>query len=263
MLRSTASKVMWVGRATVFLVGLSVILALILGAATVALGATGGNFILGKANSAGAATRLTSSVAGATLQLINNGTGTALNLSVPSGKAPLKVNSGAGKATNLDADKVDGLDSARLAGTGDSKYGGGGSICGVGGAPFTSTLPVSVGKESLLFVTARAGVEANGTANASTLMNVQLFNANDTSTPLASTGFSSQAFSANSTDRRELLSEGVLKSGISSPSEARFVLMPGVDYVLRMTVSLNGGTCTASSPTIWSSSLTYIQLGKP
>jgi hypothetical protein len=59
------------------------------------------------------------------------------------------------------------------------------------------------------------------------------------------------------------VSEGVLKSGISSPSEARFVLRPGVDYVLRMTVSLNGGTCTGSSPVIWSSSLSYILLGKP
>jgi hypothetical protein len=111
MLRNAASKVMWVGRATVFLVGLSVILALVFGAATVALGATGGNFILGKANSAGATTKLTSSVAGATLQLVNNGTGTALNLSVPTGKAPLTVNSTAGKATNPNADKLDGMNS--------------------------------------------------------------------------------------------------------------------------------------------------------
>jgi hypothetical protein len=36
-----------------------------------------------------------------------------------------------------------------------------------------------------------------------------------------------------------------------------------VNYVLRMTVSLNGGTCTGSSPAIWSSSLSYIQLGTP
>jgi hypothetical protein len=46
VIRSAASKVMWVGRATVFMVGLAVILALVLGVATTALGATEGNFIL-------------------------------------------------------------------------------------------------------------------------------------------------------------------------------------------------------------------------
>ena len=87
-------------------------------------------------------------------------------------------------------------------------------------------------------------------------------NAENTTT-LARTGFTSQATSANGYDTRDLVSEGVLKSNISNPSEAPFVLQPGVDYVLRMTVSLNGGTCTSSSPVIWSSSLSYIQLGRP
>lgn len=86
-------------------------LALLFGVAASALGATGGDFILGKGNSAGATTKLTSSLAGATLQLVNNGSGTALSLSVPSGKAPLKVSPTAGKATNLNADELDGKDS--------------------------------------------------------------------------------------------------------------------------------------------------------
>ena len=249
MLRSATSKVMWVGRATVFLVGLAVILAVVFGVATTAFGANGDFFKVGRANFASAVSTLDKS-----------GAGPALRLLVDSGP-PLAVNSGA-KVTNLNADKLDGLTSAQLAGTGDSAYRGGASVCGAGGAPFTSTLPVSVSKQSLLFATARAGVQANGNANASTLMNVELRNAEDTTT-LASTGFSSQAFSANSTDVRDLVSEGVLKSGISSPSEAPFVLQPGVDYKLRMTVSLNGGTCTGSSPVIWSSSLSYIQLGTP
>ena len=117
MLRKVAAKVMWVGRGTVFLVGLSVILVLLFGVATVALGATGGNFILGKGNSAGATTQLTSAVAGPVLKLVNNGTSTAataLNLSVPSGRPPLTVNASAGKATNLNADGLDGLDSTAL-----------------------------------------------------------------------------------------------------------------------------------------------------
>jgi hypothetical protein len=50
MVKSKVKKVVWVGRATVFMVGLTLILALVLGVATTALGATGGNFILGKAN---------------------------------------------------------------------------------------------------------------------------------------------------------------------------------------------------------------------
>jgi hypothetical protein len=40
MARSVFGKVMWVGRATVFLVGLAVILALVFGAASVAFGPT-------------------------------------------------------------------------------------------------------------------------------------------------------------------------------------------------------------------------------
>jgi hypothetical protein len=64
MLRSAVGKVMWVGRATVFLVGLAVILALVLGVASVALGANGGNFILGQNNTASLLTKLTGQVPG-------------------------------------------------------------------------------------------------------------------------------------------------------------------------------------------------------
>ena len=142
MLRSAASKVMWVGRATVFLVGLAVILAVVFGVATTAFGANGDFFKVGRSNFASAVSTL-----------YKSGAGPALRLLVDSGP-PLAVNSGA-KVTNLNADKLDGLTSARLAGTGDSAYRGGASVCGPGGAPFTSTLPVSVRKESLLFATAR------------------------------------------------------------------------------------------------------------
>jgi hypothetical protein len=116
MLRSTASKVMWVGRATVFLVGLAVIVALVFGAATTALGATGANFILGKANSAGAVSKLTANMAGPALDLVNQSTAsaaTALDLQVASGHPPLTVNSSA-KVANLNADQLDGKDSAEF-----------------------------------------------------------------------------------------------------------------------------------------------------
>jgi hypothetical protein len=61
-------------------------------------------------------------VAGPSLQIDNNSTdasATALDLQVEAGKAPLKVSANAGKATNLDADKIDGRDAADLEGLSD------------------------------------------------------------------------------------------------------------------------------------------------
>ncbi len=119
MIKNAVGKVMWVGRATVFLVGLAVVLALVLGLASAALGTTGGNFILGKANGATTVSKLTANIAGPALNLVNNSTAaaaTALNITVTSGKAPLKVNAAAGKATNLNSDKLDGKDSSQFLG---------------------------------------------------------------------------------------------------------------------------------------------------
>ena len=119
MLKTAASKVMWVGRATVFLVGLAVILALVVGMATMAFAANGNNFVLGVLNnSATAITKLTGNVSGKpALQVSNPNTGAgskALQLDVAEGKAPLTVNATAGKATNLNSDKLDGLDSSEI-----------------------------------------------------------------------------------------------------------------------------------------------------
>jgi hypothetical protein len=58
MVKSAAKKVMFVGRATVFMVGLAMILALTVGVASAAFGANGGNFILGQTNAATAITKL-------------------------------------------------------------------------------------------------------------------------------------------------------------------------------------------------------------
>jgi len=94
---------MWVGRATVFLVGLSVILALTFGVTSTALGANGKPFLLGKKN-----------VATAVSTLLRKGAGPALKLNVGSGQPPLVANAAAGKATNLNADKIDGLDVTQI-----------------------------------------------------------------------------------------------------------------------------------------------------
>jgi hypothetical protein len=100
-MRILAGKVMWVGRAAIFLVGLSVILALIFGVASTALGANGKPFLLGKKN-----------VATAVSTLLKRGAGPALRLSVGSGP-PLAVNS-ADKVTNLNADRIDGQDVTQI-----------------------------------------------------------------------------------------------------------------------------------------------------
>ncbi|HET7271871.1 MAG TPA: hypothetical protein VFI90_12375 [Rubrobacter sp.] len=102
-MKTAVTKVIWVGRATVFLVGLSVILALIFGVASTALGANGDPFKLGKKN-----------VATAVSTLLRKGAGPALRLQVASGQPPLVANAAAGKATNLDADKIDGQDVTQI-----------------------------------------------------------------------------------------------------------------------------------------------------
>jgi len=121
MIRTVTSKVMWVGRATVFLVGLAVILALTVGVISTALAGTGvgARFDLGKTNTVNAVSKLVGSVAGPSLLIDNNSTNaaaTALDLQVEAGKTPMKVNATAGKATNLNADKLDGLDASQLGG---------------------------------------------------------------------------------------------------------------------------------------------------
>jgi hypothetical protein len=91
------------------------LLALFVALSGVGIAATGGNFILGTPNTATSPTELTASGAASTsaLKLTNNNTATgstALELNVPAGKAPMKVNSRT-KVTNLNADLLDGLES--------------------------------------------------------------------------------------------------------------------------------------------------------
>ena len=118
MLKSAASKVMWVGRATVFLVGLAVILALVFGITSTAFAHRGdkGFFHLGHKNVKHAVSKLVGRVTGPSL-VIGNGSedpkATALRLNVKAGKPPMKVNSDA-KVPKLNADKLDGLDSTEI-----------------------------------------------------------------------------------------------------------------------------------------------------
>jgi hypothetical protein len=113
MSRTVFSKVMWVGRATVFLVGLAVVLALVVGLASAALAGTGVGavFNLGKTNSVNATSTLKGTLDNnPMLKIINSGAGPALNLQVPSDKPPMFLNSST-KVANLNSDQLDGKDS--------------------------------------------------------------------------------------------------------------------------------------------------------
>jgi hypothetical protein len=117
-MRTLAGKVMWVGRATVFLVGLAVILGALFGLASAALGANGDFWKLGRGNAATKTTALGGMLGanGAMLKLVNRNGGTddtALRLEVQAGEAPLSVNSGA-RVIGLNADRVDGQDVSQI-----------------------------------------------------------------------------------------------------------------------------------------------------
>lgn len=94
---------------------LTVVVALTLATFTPALAANGQPLIMGiTSNSASAVTRLTANIANPTLQLWNTSTSagaTPLSLVTSSSRPPMAVNSST-KVANLNADKVDGKDSA-------------------------------------------------------------------------------------------------------------------------------------------------------
>lgn len=115
MLRTAAKKVAWVGRTASMVFGLALVMALVMGVATMAFAANGNNFVLGVLNNAATnVTKLTANVAGKPALQVDNTNAAAgskaLQLNVAANKPPLTVNAKAGKATNLNSDKVDGHD---------------------------------------------------------------------------------------------------------------------------------------------------------
>ena len=117
MIRSAASKVMRVGRATSAVVGLAILLALAIGAANSALAHTNVDnklFHLNHNNPGKALTQLVGTLASPLLKIDNNGTGPVLQLEADANQPPLVVNADSGTATNLSADKLDGKDSTEI-----------------------------------------------------------------------------------------------------------------------------------------------------
>jgi hypothetical protein len=114
MLRSVATKALWLAKGAAIFWGAVVTLALVLGVGTVALAAVPGDpFELGETNTiSNALTKLAGSRDGGAMLTVDNNSSAsgsrALDLRVEDGRAPLNVNAVAGKATNLNSDELDG-----------------------------------------------------------------------------------------------------------------------------------------------------------
>jgi hypothetical protein len=90
-------------RLKTFLTVIGAVTILVLAANSAVYAATGGKFVLGKTNKAGKASTLKRTTSGATLNLVTKS----------SANPPMTVN-GRGRVANLNADKIDGLDSTAL-----------------------------------------------------------------------------------------------------------------------------------------------------
>src|SRR5262245_45071388 len=107
MFRSLSSRLRWP------LLSAAVAALVLMTTTALAGSGVGGVFNLGQVNTVDQKTTLTGATSEAVLSIQNTGTGTALNLAAGAGAPPFKVNSAA-KVANLNADKLDDLDSSAL-----------------------------------------------------------------------------------------------------------------------------------------------------
>lgn len=126
MAKTIFSGVWRVGRVTALALGVAVMLALVVGAASAAFGANGDAWRLGRANFATKITALGGKlgVNGPMVRLTNKNAGaddTALDLRVQSGEAPMTVNSST-RVNNLNADLLDGRDSSEFVPTNTNSF---------------------------------------------------------------------------------------------------------------------------------------------
>src|SRR5215217_5617413 len=117
-MKATLRRLWRLTRASSIVVGLAVMVALVGGVVSLALAKppAGGEPPPSGGETAASILKGVTNTATAVTTLINSGTGAALNLVVQPGEPPLTVNPEAGTATNLSADKLDGLDSADFLG---------------------------------------------------------------------------------------------------------------------------------------------------
>jgi hypothetical protein len=107
-MKNVLSGILRLGKGTATLIGVTVMLAFAVGLASTALASVPGDpFKLGRLNSIDHITRLVGSASDAMLRIDNEGSGTALDLRVEPGEAPMTVDSDK-KVADLNADEVDG-----------------------------------------------------------------------------------------------------------------------------------------------------------
>jgi hypothetical protein len=285
MARSAFSKVISVGRATVFMVGLAVLLALVLGLASTALGATGGNLLLGKLNAAETPTSLVATLTDAikpALSVQNKSGGPALNLGVDSEQAPIRVNAGAGTATNLSADELDGkdssaflgktekaADSAKLggqdssafAGFGESVYAAGGAVTPCVSVELASIPNISVSRPSRILASGAMVYFPGHPANSLKYGEITVELRDSSNNTVASAG---KAY-ASTTGAEDLAisRQGVLMNGTNpNTNNTPFVAQPGATYTLRLVGRSSSGTCDNNNPPYMKDSvLSYVLIG--
>jgi len=116
--KTILASIWWLGRGTATMMGVAVLLALTIGAASTALAGTGvgARFDLGKTNTVNAVSALVGSVVGPSLKIDNNSAAvgaTALRLEVEPGKPPMSVNSTT-EVQGLNVDSLDGRTSTEF-----------------------------------------------------------------------------------------------------------------------------------------------------
>ncbi len=125
--------------------------------------ATGGNFILGQSNSASNTTSLAAPVANEGLKVRNVSTtdgATALGLEVRAGHAPMTVNSGT-KVVNLNADRVDGIDSGAFLQKGVAQSA---NVSGAGGVVDVNNTGATNGVQATTASVSASGVYGENTS---------------------------------------------------------------------------------------------------
>jgi hypothetical protein len=122
LMKATLMRLWRLTRATSIVVGLAVMVALVGGVVSLGLAKPpAGGETPPAGETAAAILKGVTNTATTVTTLINSGTGAALNLVVGSGEPPLTVNPGAGTATGLSADTVDGKDSTDFVSATDGK----------------------------------------------------------------------------------------------------------------------------------------------
>lgn len=249
--------------------GLALVMTLVLGAATMAFGADGQSWILGQINRATATTQLSGNAPGKpALQVVNPNTARgsrALQLGVASGKAPLAVNAAAGKATNLNADKVDGQEASAFAGTGMSRYTSTVFLDGCDEKVLASST-ISPSRPALVFASGASVYDSNSAPIQSGVLELELRDATNTTT-LASGGYTYVPGAVPDSEGSyhvPLSFQGLLMSGSDAFNSATpFEVTPGNSYVLRLLGSgTDGNPCTGGHPVMDSIVLSYVLIGK-